>query len=384
MQERIKSLEHKVNQLTALLNASLELNSEIELKLVLQKVLNLMCEVLEAEAGTLWLNNEEDNLICAEVANGPTADKILNIKMKAGEGIVGRVIVNNRSELVEDVTKDPSWAKRVDLESGFITRSLMTIPLPVKNVAIGAMQLVNKRNNRLFNLEDVKTADALANQSAMAIHNSQLFDNMQKFSNSVIRSLTLALDARDPYTAGHSERVGRYAVWIAKKMGLSEGECRELERAALMHDIGKIAVPDNILGKPGGLTNYEFGIMKMHPVNAAKILSKMEPRRQMATAQEVSRYHHEKVNGMGYPDGLKGEEIPLFARIAAVADAFDAITTDRPYKQARTFKEGVDELIRCKGTHFDQVAVDAFTQVMDELNYKINNQERTMIDDARE
>ncbi|MHB8984123.1 MAG: HD-GYP domain-containing protein [Carboxydocellales bacterium] len=96
--------------------------------------------------------------------------------------------------------------------------------------------------------------------------------------------------------------------------------------------------------------------MKMHPVTAAKILSKMEPRRQMATAQAVSRYHHEKVNGMGYPDGLKGEEIPLFARIAAVADAFDAITTDRPYKQARTFKEGVDELIRCKSSHFDSTA----------------------------
>jgi HD-GYP domain-containing protein (c-di-GMP phosphodiesterase class II) len=124
--------------------------------------------------------------------------------------------------------------------------------------------------------------------------------------------------------------------------------------------------------------------MKMHPVNAAKILSKMEPRRQMTTAQEVSRYHHEKVNGMGYPDGLKGKEIPLFARIAAVADAFDAITTDRPYKQARTFKEGVAELIRCRGTHFDQVAVDAFIQVMDELNYKIDNQERTIIDEVNE
>ncbi|MDA8213382.1 MAG: HD domain-containing protein [Clostridia bacterium] len=382
MKERIVELESKVGQLTALVDASMELNSEIELKVVLQKVLNVMCEVIGAEAGTLWLLHQEDNVLCAEVANGPTADKILNIKLKYGEGIVGRVIATNRSELVEDVTKDSNWAKRVDRESGFITRSLMTVPLSVKTRVIGAMQLVNKRGVRLFNPEDLKAAEALANQAALAIHNSQLYDDIQKFSISVIRSLTLALDARDPYTAGHSERVGRYSVWIAGKLGLSEAECRELERAALMHDIGKIAVPDHILGKPGGLTDYEFGIMKMHPVNAAKILSKMEPRDQMIIAQEVSRYHHEKVNGMGYPDGLKAEEIPLYARIAAVADAFDAITTERPYKKARTFREGIEELIRCKGSHFDPAAVDAFAEVMAERNYLINNQERTMMNES--
>jgi HD-GYP domain-containing protein (c-di-GMP phosphodiesterase class II) len=377
-----KQLENKVETLTILLNASMELNSELKLKEVLEKVLRLMCRVVQAEAGTLWLLNEEKGIIRAEVANGPKAEEILTITLQPGEGIVGQVIESNQSNLVEDVTKDKNWARRVDRESGYMTRSLMTVPLSVKGVVIGAMQLVNKQGALLFNSEDVKLAEALANQSALAIHNSQMYDELQRFSVSVIRSLTLALDARDPYTAGHSSRVGLYSLWIARKMDLPESKCRELERAALMHDIGKIGVPDQILSKTSRLTDEEFEIMKQHPLHGARILSKMEPKKDMKIAQEVARHHHEKINGLGYPDRLQGKEIPFYARIVAIADAFDAMTTDRPYSKGRTYKEGVEELVRCKNTHFDPIAVDAFEQVMQERNFLINKQERTTINES--
>ncbi len=157
---------------------------------------------------------------------------------------------------------------------------------------------------------------------------------------------------------------------------------RELERAALMHDIGKIGVPDQILRKPGRLSDDEYEIMKMHPVNAAKILSQMEPRSLMIIAREVARYHHEKVDGTGYPDGLQGEKIPLYSRIVAIADAFDAMTTERPYNNGKSYREAVEELIRCKGTQFDAQLVDIFAQVMEECNYLINDRERTIIDDS--
>ena len=337
-----------------------------------------MCDVIGTEAGTLWLIDSEKEFIRAEAANGPSASKILNVTLKINEGIVGQVIKNNQSNLVKDVTKEPNWAQRVDQESGFITRSLMTVPISIKGTAIGAIQFVNKKGDLFFEEEDVNLTEALANQAALAIHNSQMYDNLQRFSMSVIRSLTLALDARDPYTAGHSRRVGLYSVWIAQRLNLNGEQCLELERAALMHDIGKIAVPDYVLQKPSRLTDEEFNMIKGHTSHSSKILSEMEPKNQMKIAQDVARYHHEKVNGSGYPDRLKGDDIPLFARIVAVADAFDAMTTDRPYSKGRSYKEAVEELIRSKNQHFDSEIVDAFAEIMLEKNFLINNQERTI------
>lgn len=372
MENRIMELEHNVELLTTLLNASLELTVEVGLNAVLKKIINLMCEVAKAEAGTLWLVDYENNVILPQVAIGPFADKILNIRLKFREGVVGQVIANNASELVQDVTKDPNWAMRVDVESGFITRSLMTVPLSTPTKVIGALQLVNKQGDRLFTAEDLSLTEALAAQSALAIHNSQMYDEMQILSLSVIRSLVLALDARDTYTAGHSSRVSQYSVCIAKKLGLNKEQCQDLEFAALLHDIGKMAVPDYILGKPGKLTDEEFKIIKEHPLTAEKILSKMEPKRQGTIARLIARSHHEKYDGSGYPDGLKGDKIPLLAKIVTVADAFDAMTSNRPYRKGRTFKEALDELEICKNSHFDPKIVDAFNEEItnqDMINY---------------
>ncbi|TBL81341.1 HD-GYP domain-containing protein [Paenibacillus thalictri] len=191
---------------------------------------------------------------------------------------------------------------------------------------------------------------------------------------SVIHSLVLALDSRDPYTAGHSSRVALYSLWIARKLGVEAEECRHFHRSALMHDIGKIGVPDRILLKANSLDDEEFAVMASHTTIGARILSKMEPRERMIQATEVAKYHHEKMDGSGYPNGLSGEDIPFYARIVAVADAFDAMTTDRPYAKGRSFREGVAELIRCKGSHFDPHVVEAFESVMEEKHY-LNDRE---------
>jgi len=365
----VSYLQQKVQQLTALLNASISFNSAEDIHEVVERVLEQMVMIVKAEAGTLWLYDEEQELIIPAVVNGPSAEKVKSIRLRKGEGVVGRVIENNHSELVTDVTKDPSWAKRVDEASGFVTRSLMTVPLFAKDIPIGAMQLVNKQGGQLFSEEDLNIALALANQSALAIHNSKMFDQLYRLSMSMIRTLALALDARDPYTAGHSSRVSRYSLWIARELGLSEKECRDLERAALLHDIGKIGVPDHILGKNSRLTDEEYAIMAKHPEIGARILSKLEPQSQMKLATEVARHHHEKMDGTGYPDKISGEQIPFYARIVAVADAFDAMTTDRPYHKGRTYREGIQEVLRCRGTHFDAQVADAFAKVMEKRNY---------------
>lgn len=366
----IDGLQERVDQLKTLLKASIDFNSGEELNEVVLSVLNQMIEITQAEAGTLWLLEESDEIIPA-VANGPSAEKVKQLRLKRGEGVVGRVIENNQPELVADVTTDPNWAQRVDEKSGFVTRSLLTIPLYAKGIPIGALQLVNKRGNQLFTKEDEELALALASQSALAIHNSKMLDQLYRLSMSFIRTMTLTLDARDPYTAGHSSRVSKYSLLISRKMGLPEKTCRELERAALLHDIGKIGIRDDILLKQAPLTNEEFEIMKTHTEIGARLLSMMEPKIQMKMAIDVARWHHEKLDGTGYPDRLKGDQIPMLARIVAVADAFDAMTTDRPYRKGHSFQVALEEVLRCKGTHFDSAAVDAFAEVLNERNFEL-------------
>lgn len=189
------------------------------------------------------------------------------------------------------------------------------------------------------------------------------------FPINVMHSLVFALDSRDPYTSGHSSRVALYSLWIARELGISEEACQHFYRCALMHDIGKIGVPDRILLKTESLNDEEFQSMISHTLIGARILSKIEPVERMIQATEVAKYHHEKMDGSGYPEGLRGENIPFYARIVAVADAFDAMTTDRPYSKGISCQEGVEEIVRCKGSHFDPVVVEAFKNVMQTRSY---------------
>lgn len=382
--DRLTYLENKVQELTSLLEAAKELNSEIEIEEVLSNVLRQMVRFVKAEAGTLWILDDDREEIRAAAAEGPSAPVILNIRLKLGEGIVGKVIESGQAHLIEDATKDPSWAKRVDDASGFITRSMMTIPLVAKGKAIGAMQLLNKQGDKLFNQEDVDLALSLAHQSSLALHNSQMYDELYRMSFSIIRTLAKTLDARDPYTAGHSERVSQYSLWIARRMGIDEGSCRELERAALLHDTGKIGIPDHILLKDSYLTNEEFEVIKTHTTIGSLILSNIEPKHLRKQACETAHFHHERMDGSGYPKRLKGDDIPLFARIVAVADSFDAMTTVRPYSNGRSYREAVEELVRGRTTQYDEQVVDTFANIMEEKEYKINGQDRTLIPEKLE
>jgi HD-GYP domain-containing protein (c-di-GMP phosphodiesterase class II) len=173
------------------------------------------------------------------------------------------------------------------------------------------------------------------------------------------RALASAIDAKDPYTRGHSVRVNRYAVILARYHGLSERDIADIHVASLLHDVGKIGVDDAILKKPGKLTPEEFEIMKQHTVIGASI---MAPIRQMTRLLPGLRSHHERWAGAGYPDGLRGSDIPLMARIIAVADSFDAMTTDRPYQTAMSFDKAHARLNELKGSGFDEHIVEAFNR----------------------
>ncbi|SHJ78109.1 HD-GYP domain-containing protein [Propionispora hippei] len=176
----------------------------------------------------------------------------------------------------------------------------------------------------------------------------------------VVEALALALDAKNSCMCGHSERVAELALLLAAELGFSPEEQMKIHIGAHLHDIGKIGIPDNILNKEGKLTKEEFDLIREHPVIGDSIVGRIQAFRSIA---DSVRYHHERYDGKGYPDGLQGEEIPIEARIVAVADSFDAMTTVRTYRRAVSLKEALAEIVRCRSTQFDPVVVDALLQL---------------------
>lgn len=197
-------------------------------------------------------------------------------------------------------------------------------------------------------------------------------ENHLLFINSV-RMLAAAIDAKDPYTRGHSERVARYSIAIGKNLGLNEQDMRSLRISALLHDVGKIGIDDRILRKPGALSEDEFEVMKGHPSKGAAIMSGVA---QLIDIIPGMKYHHEKWSGGGYPDGLTGGEIPMQARIVAIADTFDAMTTNRPYQKAMELNYVVEKIKSFAGTRFDPSVVDAFTNAVKRGDITIEEQVR--------
>jgi len=192
-----------------------------------------------------------------------------------------------------------------------------------------------------------------------------LFANQEKLMISLIRALSSALDARDPYTRGHSERVSKLALLIARGIEMSYQQQEILQQAALLHDVGKIGIRDDVLLEPGPLDDRKWEIMKSHPVIGAQIIEQIEPKSVMRQIYEGVMYHQEKYDGTGYPKGLRGKEIPLVARIIAIADAFDAMTSDRPYRKGKSPREALEEIQRCAGKHFDPQLVEVFTVALE-------------------
>jgi putative nucleotidyltransferase with HDIG domain len=178
-----------------------------------------------------------------------------------------------------------------------------------------------------------------------------------------VKALAAAIDGKDPYTRGHSERVARVSMAIAQRMGLSDDECEKIRVGALLHDVGKIGIDDKILKKPASLTDEEYEVMKQHPQKGYKILSQIPGMEEFLPGMYM---HHEMVNGQGYPQGLKGDEIPLMGLIVSVADTFDAMTTDRPYQRAMKFEEALERIQSFVGTRYDERVVAAFAEACQE------------------
>ncbi len=219
----------------------------------------------------------------------------------------------------------------------------------------------DKLSGDAFDESDLEMLLTLASQTAIAINNARLYEDLEASYVAAVRALANSLDAKDAYTRGHSERVMIIAMEISKRMGLTPEEVKNIQIGALLHDIGKIGIAEAIINKPGKLTEEEYELIKTHPSRGAKII---EPVKFFKEKLPVIRYHHERYDGKGYPEGLKGEAIPLDARIVCVADTFDAMTSKRSYRAPLSLDQAVKELVRCSGTQFDPKVVAALLDLL--------------------
>ena len=229
--------------------------------------------------------------------------------------------------------------------------------------------------------EDLNLVAAIAGQAAIAMENASLYEDLEMSYFSTVKALARAIEVKDPFTYGHSERVTQYAIAIASEMELGEWEIRNIKYAAALHDIGKLGVARSILNKPGTLSEEEFLHVKSHPQMGDSII---EPVSFLREPREIILHHHERYDGKGYPDGLKGEEIPLGARILAVADSFEAMMSDRPYRSALDLDEAIKELRDNIGTQFDPSVVKVFIESLSEDIMKEQALEREVSENSEQ
>ncbi len=353
---RIINLEKRVKELNILQEIGIQINSILRLKDLLNLIMALSKETLEAEASSLMLLDEKNNELTFEVALGEKEDIIKKFRIPLGEGIAGWVAMTGESLIVNDVEKDLRFAKKYDSVTSFKTKSILCVPLKTKEKTIGVIEVINKTGNDYFDENDLNLLQAIANEAAIAIENAQLYQDLKDLFFDTVKSLASAIDAKDPYTHGHSRRVAQYSEMIAKEMGYDGKFIEKVRLSALLHDIGKIGIDESILRKKEKLTEEEKKEIEKHPLVGRKIL---EPLSSLGDIIPGVEEHHEKFDGVGYPNKLYGEKISILGRIIAVADALDAMTSDRPYRKGLSMEFAIKEIENQKGKQFDPTVVSA-------------------------
>jgi len=268
---------------------------------------------------------------------------------------------------ISDMRRQTLWismvAAMLTLLIGFFFAKKLT--QPVQELAFGAHRIAAGDFSQRINVRSrTELGDLGDSFNLMTDHLESYIKDLQRSADEnrelflgTVKGLAAAIDGKDPYTRGHSERVSRISVAIGQRLGLSDDECEKIRISALLHDVGKIAIDDNILKKPAALTDDEYEIMKTHPQKGYKIMSQIRAMKEFLPGMYM---HHEMVNGKGYPQGLKGDEIPLMAKVVAVADTFDAMTTDRPYQLAMKFEEAIEKIQAFVDIRYDSTVVAAF------------------------
>lgn len=361
-----KQLRRSNIQLQNLNEIGRNLTRMLDVDAVLHSIMEKAVELLNCEAGSL-LTAEEAGDLQFRVALGPAGPKLINTRLPPGVGIAGAVFQDGKPLIVNDVQSDPRHYRDQDVAAMLPTRSLLCVPLTNNGRSTGVLEVINKADGTPFDEDDRDSLAAFATQSSIALENARLYSDLKRAFTDTVRVIANAIEARDPYTAGHAERVTSVAIETAREMGWNHEQIELLEIGSLLHDIGKIGVSDAILRKPYRLTDEEYAQMKKHPIVGAKMLESVSILRSVLP---YILYHQERYDGQGYPFGLSGKEIPIEGRILAVLDTLDAMTSDRPYRRGQTIEQALAEIKRHRGTQFDPQVVDALLRVAERMSLK--------------
>ena len=352
--------------LTTLHRVSELLAGARDIKALSDATLRAILEVLSADRGAIVLRRHD----------GRGDAEVLAARSKAQAGarftvsrtLVADVIARGVSIFAHDASADTRFADGQSV-IGQHVRSVMCVPLRTTDDILGALYVDSLSGAGRFTEADLELLAAIGNQAGVAVHRVRLMGELERLLLDTIKAIAATIDARDGYTHRHSERVAALTAHLARELELADTERETAELSALLHDVGKIAVPDSILNKPGKLTAEEFAEMQKHPVHGARILGNIQSAAIKAVLPGV-QYHHERWDGSGYPEGLKGESIPFLGRLLGVADCYDALTSARSYRGAMSTEAAIEIIAKTSGTHFDPRVAAALVRVYErgELN----------------
>ena len=357
---RIKlDLEKRIDEVSVLFEISQSLTSTLVLDEVLDSIVNFSIEMMNALRCELRLLDESGEMLEVKASRGLSQSFLSSTAIKKGEGIIGSCYARRRPISVSDLRKE-SNSKYIKFIRKEKIAGMLAVPILQHNHSIGVITIYTSKP-RNFSQNEIDLLSAFASQASIAIENAKLYANMKNQYMSMVMALAAAIEAKDSYTHGHSTNVMEYAVKISKELGLDDETIENIKYAGLLHDIGKIGVKDVILCKQGRLTDEEVAELRKHPEYGANIMKQIEIFKDIAP---LTLYHHEKYDGTGYPLGLKGDQIPLGARILSVADTYDAMIADRPYRKAFPFSFVKSEMLKVAGTQLDPIIVKVFFDIL--------------------
>ena len=351
----------RMRALMPLFEVSKEIISETDTKRLGRLIIGIAVQEAGADKAWLAFMDEESGRLELKVCHGLSSHFEKDFRERYSENLTALALKGSAPFFITAENELPPGIEEMRKLEGI--SSGICMPLSMRGNVIGLLGICRMSSDHLFTHSDMELLSVLSGQAAAAIENARLYEKLEQSYLSMMVTLSAVVEARDLYTDKHMKDIAEYSVEIAQKLRLSDREIENIKKAALLHDLGKICIPDHILMKPDKLSDDEIDVIKKHPEIGAKIIEPVEP---LKHAKEIIKYHQECFDGSGYPDGLKAENIPLGARIIGVADAFGAMTTDRPYRKALSVTEAVKELKKFSGTQFDPHIVEIFIAMLED------------------
>lgn len=353
--------------LIALVNIGQAVAAEKNIDLLIEKIADETKTAMNADRCTVFLYDKNTDELYSKVATGLDSKEL---RIPAQKGIAGHVVKTGETINIKDAYADKRFNPEVDKKTGYRTKTILCIPIKNFNQEIiGVFQVINKFDE-YFTPDDEDLLVAIASSAGISLENAQLFERQRKLLeeqkvvlDSFIETLATSIDARDKITSGHSSRVKMFSTLIAQEFGMEQNDLYILEKAAALHDIGKIGIRDSVLQKEGKLTPEEYKHIQEHVEITHHILEKIHMSKDFQEITDIACSHHEKFDGTGYYRHLKGEEIPFGGRILAVSDVFDAITSKRHYRDKMPIEKVIDIIKNGAGSHFDPLVVEKFLAI---------------------